>query len=61
MCELCNDTGWRRVLVRDPVTDTGEGPEYWCELPCPCQQEPEPAEIDVNEEPPGWLLYSQED
>ena len=60
MCQLCNGTGWRRVLVTDPVLDTGEGPTYWTELPCPCQQEPEPPEIDPHEEIPAWLLYSQQ-
>ncbi len=60
MCKLCNGTGWRRVPVTDPVLPDGSGPTYWTELPCPCQQEPEPPEIDPFEEPPEWLLYSQQ-
>jgi len=59
MCDKCNDTGWRQILVTDPVLDTDEGPTYWTERPCPCQQEPEAPEIDVYEKPPDWLLYSQ--
>jgi len=61
MCKLCNDTGWRLVLRHDPVLYTGEGPEYWEEIRCECQQEPTPpSEVEPFEEPPDWLLYSQQ-